>query len=315
MGVRGIDISEWQAGMDTERVCRENGITFAMVRTNYGSNHDDLQFHRFCDGLDRAGVLVTPYVYPLASDTNGSIDDAVRIIGGRYNRMSIDWEEGSGGGQHLRWAHERAWEHGFNTPLVYDPSWYWQKQGSPNVDWMGQSGRIAGRWKSWYPDNVPGGFDWILSKIPSHVWNDNRGGIPTQVIQFTSSGRLSGWNANLDLNYYRGTRAELEALLGGEGMQPTDSIKLVAPEDPSYSETHPLDWALAQAFYKGSDAYKEIMGVGDNPGLVAKVQTLLEENAALKEKLAQIETGGVSEERIAQIAKKALGQDLLDDEQ
>lgn len=216
MPERGIDISEWQVGMDVERVVRENGLSFVMVRTNYGSNHDDLQFHRHCDGAERGGAIVTPYVYPLASDTRGSIDDAVRIIGGRYDRCIVDWEEGSGGGDHLRAAHERVWEHGLSTPVVYDPTWYWERQGSPNLDWMGQSGRIGGRWKSWYPDYDPGSFDAILRKLASYVWNDSRGGISTRIVQFTSSGRLNGWGGNLDLNYFPGSRSELEALLTGD---------------------------------------------------------------------------------------------------
>lgn len=221
MPERGIDVSEWQIGMDTERVARENGLSFAMVRTNYGANHDDMVFHRHCDGFERAGVIVTPYVYPLASDTRGSIDDAVRIIGGRYDRCIVDWEEGSGGGDHLRAAHERVWEHGLNTPVVYDPTWYWERQGRPHLDWMWQSGRIGGRWKSWYPDYEAGSFDAILRKLASYVWDDSRGGISTRIVQFTSSGRLSGWDKNLDLNYFPGSRAELAALLTGEDDMPS----------------------------------------------------------------------------------------------
>lgn len=221
MPERGTDWSEWQAGADAERVSRDNGLSFAMVRTNYGSNHDDAQFHRFCDGFERAGVIVTPYVYPLASDTRGSIDDAVRIIGGRYDRCIVDWEEGSGGGDQLRAAHERVWEHGLNTPVVYDPTWYWERQGRPNLDWMGQSGRIGARWKSWYPDYDPGSFDALLKKLASYVWSDSRGGISTRIVQFTSSGRLNGWDKNLDLNYFPGSHEELVALLTGEDDMPS----------------------------------------------------------------------------------------------
>jgi hypothetical protein len=218
MPERGIDISEWQEGMDVERVVRENGLSFVMVRTNYGSNHDDAQFHKHCDGAERGGAIVTPYVYPLASDTYGSIDDCVRIIGGRYDRCIVDWEEGSGGGDQLRAAHERVWEHGLSTPLVYDPTWYWERQGRPNMDWMGQSGGIGGRWKSWYPDYDPGSFDAILRKLAGSVWSDSRGGIATRIVQFTSSGRLSGWGKNLDLNYFPGSLDELHDLLGGDDM-------------------------------------------------------------------------------------------------
>jgi hypothetical protein len=221
MGEKGIDISEWQAGMDVERVCRENDISFVFVRSNYGSQHDDLQFHRHCDGAERADAIVTPYVYPLATDTRGSIDDAVRIAGERYRRIAIDWEHGSGGGDHLRAAHERAWEHGLDTRVVYDPAWYYQQQGSPNVNWMGESKRIQAHWKSWYPDNIADTFENILRKLSASVWNDNRGGIPTKIVQFTSSAILKGWGGKLDANWFQGSHDELVALLIGEDDMPS----------------------------------------------------------------------------------------------
>lgn len=224
MGEKLIDISEWQAGMDVERVVRENNIAGVMVRSNYGSQHDDLQFHKHCDGAERGGAIVLPYVYPLATDTRGSIDDCMRIIGERYDRCAIDWEAGSGNGTHLRIAHERAWELGLRTPLVYDPKWYWEQQGSPNVDWMGQSGKIEGHWKSWYPDNIADTFENILRKLPDYVWNDNRGGIPTLIVQFTSSAILKGWGGKVDGNWFRGTKDALRALLlGEEDMAITDA--------------------------------------------------------------------------------------------
>jgi hypothetical protein len=198
--------------MDVERVARDNNIEFGFVRTNYGANHDDAYFHRHADALERAGAIVLPYVYPLASDTRGSIDDAVRIIGGRYKACIVDWENDSGDGSHLRLAHELLWQRGFSTPVVYDPKWYWERMGSPDVSWM--QGKVKGHWKSWYADNVPKPFDAALAQVPGYVWQDNRGGIPTVIVQFTGTGRLSGYGGNLDLNYFPGTRAELAALLG-----------------------------------------------------------------------------------------------------
>lgn len=317
MGERGIDVSEWQAGMDAERVSVENGLSFAMVRTNYGSNHDDLQFHRFCDGFERAGVIVTPYCYPLATDTQGSVDDAERIIGGRYDRLIIDWEHGSGGGDHLRRAHDRAWDHGFYTPLVYDPAWYWQQQGSPNVDWMGQSGRIRGHWKSWYPDNIVGSFEAILAKLAAYVWDDNRGGIPTEVVQFSSSVILKGWGGKVDANYFRGNHAQLSELLEGNGMNADDVLELESPgsrargENPVYTEDVPLRKAVGDSYFYSTDSYRLIHEV-----LLPALEDQKTINAALQAKLDQIETGAISDEKLAEIvdkAKKAVGGDLTDD--
>lgn len=287
MPERGMDISEWQEGMDVERVVRENNLSFVMVRTNYGSNHDDLQFHKHCDGAERGGAIVTPYVYPLASDTYGSVDDSVRIIGGRYDRCIVDWEEGSGGGDQLRAAHERVWEHGLSTPLTYDPTWYWERQGRPNQDWMGQSGRIGGRWKSWYPDYVAGSFDEVLKKIPNSVYGDSRGGIATRIVQFTSSGRLSGWGGNLDLNYFPGSREELAALLGG------DDVALTNDDINRF-------WMFPLRNEKNADGNEETAaGVLWLTEMADKVEVLNRVVPTLADAIKKIQVGGIDYKELA----------------
>lgn len=223
MGVRGVDLSEHQSALDVESVLRANDVGFALIRTNYGANHDDQWFQSHADAAERAGALVVPYVYILASDILGSIDDAVRVAGGRYESIVVDWEAGSGGGAELRRAHELLWERGLNTPVVYDPKWYWESVGSPDLSWM--QGRVRGHWKSWYPDNTPRSFDDALGRVPTTVWNDNRGGIPTVIVQFTSTGRLNGYGGNLDLNYFPGSRAELATLLGGDDEMNWETFK------------------------------------------------------------------------------------------
>lgn len=111
---------------------------------------------------------------------------------------------------------------------------------------------------------------------------------------------------------------------------PDDRIELVAPaseekgDNPPYKENPTLRHALRHAYFKGSDAYNLIHGVGDNVGiqeqvlaLIAKVgeqdstiQSLVAENTALKDKVANLEVGGISEERIEQLAVNAVDKKL-----
>lgn len=264
MGVRGIDISEHQASLDVEKVARDNGVGFAFVRTNYGAHHDDRWFHSHCDAAERAGALIVPYVYVLASDIRGSIDDAQRIAGGRYESMIVDWEHGSGGGAELRRAHELLWERGFTTPVVYDPKWYWESVGSPDVSWL--RGRVRGHWKSWYADNQARSFDDALARVPAYVWDDNRGGIPTVIVQFTGTGRLNGYGGNLDLNYFPGSRAELAELLGSEDVNLNEQRVPVsgAPED-DYTEM--ADIALGAAVGNARSANVKLDELLNRPGV------------------------------------------------
>lgn len=282
MGVKGIDISEHQSTMDVERVARDNNIEFGFVRTNYGANHDDLWFHSHADALERAGAIVVPYVYILASDVRGSIDDAVRIIDGRYDVCIVDWEHGSGGGAELRQAHELLWERGFSTPVVYDPKWYWESVGSPDVSWM--KDKVKGHWKSWYADDNPKSYNAALAQVPPYVWQDNRGGIPTVIVQFTGTGRLASYGANVDLNYFPGSRQELEALLGT-------------------SEGDSMSWDTYISNHYGGDVKAgEMLAFVDE-----HVNDIRAEQAAQRALLAEIaQNPDVTAERLEEIVQKAV---------
>lgn len=99
-------------------------------------------------------------------------------------------------------------------------------------------------------------------------------------------------------------------------MQPTDGIKLVSPgsrdrgDVPPYSEVVPLDKAVADGYFYGSDAYHILQGRGDDGGLIRAFVQLNETVDRLKEKLDSIETGGVSEKRISEIAVAAVDEKL-----
>lgn len=113
-------------------------------------------------------------------------------------------------------------------------------------------------------------------------------------------------------------------------MGPDDRITLVAPaseekgDRPPYEESPTLRHALRHAYFKGSDAYNLIHGVGDNVGiqeqvlaLIAKVgeqdskiQSLVAVNTELQTKVANLEVGGVSEERIEELAINAVDKRL-----
>lgn len=101
-------------------------------------------------------------------------------------------------------------------------------------------------------------------------------------------------------------------------MQPTDNIKLVSPgsvarkENPPYSETLPLDQAVATGYFKGSDAYGILWGDGteENPGLISKFNDLVAAYTDLNAKYENLKLGGVSPEAIKKIAVEAIDEQL-----
>lgn len=209
MGVRGMDISNHQAGMDVERVVRENNIGFVFVLSNDGTFKNPY-YRSQMDAARRGGAIAVPYNY-----LRTNVDQTYETFRQQEPApcpVIVDVEDGSGGRAECDRMHSRLHNDGYSTPLLYWPDWYRKKVGSPSL------AGLPPLWTSWYPDYVNRGFDDGLAQVPAWVWN-GYGGLSTLIVQFTSSGRLSGYGGNLDLNYFPGSRAELDALLlGGDDM-------------------------------------------------------------------------------------------------
>lgn len=204
MGVRGIDISNHQAGMDVERVVRENDIGFVFVLSNDGT-FKNIYYQAQMAAARRGGAIAVPYIY-----LRTNVDQTFATFRQQEPNPGpaiVDVEDGSGARAECDRMHSLLHGGGYTTPLLYWPDWYRKKVGSPSLT------GLPPLWTSWYPDYVNRGFDQGLAMVPSWLWN-GYGGLTTEIVQFTSSGRLSGYGGNLDLNYFPGTRAELAALLG-----------------------------------------------------------------------------------------------------
>lgn len=109
---------------------------------------------------------------------------------------------------------------GYRVPLSYIPRWYWQQLGSPSL------AGLPPLWSSRYPDMNGGYASEIYQRVPASYWN-GYGGSKVAVLQFTSSSTVAG-HTPVDANAYRGTRAQLAALLGG-GAQPESEEDDMAP--------------------------------------------------------------------------------------
>lgn len=219
MGSRGMDLSKFQTGMDVEAVCRANGLDFVFIETNDGTVINDA-FHAQADAAERAGAVVRPYFYlrPNVTETVATHLDVLRHSDPqatpRYRESIVDAETGSGGWDEVWSAHQQLWDAGQGTPLLYWPRFAWQAAGSPDLSPL--AGHVTGHWKSWYPDAAQRGFDAGLAMVPDYVWQDNRGGIPVAVVQFTGTGTLDGYSGAVDLNYYPNSRPDLAALVGDD---------------------------------------------------------------------------------------------------
>lgn len=223
--LRGVDVSHHQPDIDVGRL----PVEYVIARTaqaaggKYGTTIDRA-YAKHKANAKRAGKLFCSYLYVgmgLTAAANVALH--VSVEPDRSVPVMVDWEDGSGSAAFLRSVIAEFGEAGYHVALTYAPRWYWQSQGSPSL--AGLPPLVSSR----YPDRVPGDFDTQYRKIPVGFW-DGYGGNSVVVVQISANGRLQPYpGTDLDLDAYRGTRAQFAALLN-PATPSTDGLDMTPKE-------------------------------------------------------------------------------------
>ena len=202
----GIDISHHQGAFDLARAARE-GIAFVFLKATEGGGLVDARFAENLANARRSGLLVAAYHYQRAGVSAAEQVAHIGRVVPKHVPVIPDVESGGGGVALIRDVVARLRAAGYRVPLLYLPRWYWQQLGSPSL------AGLPPLWSSRYPDNLPGTIpdEWV--DVPAHYW-EGYGGLPVAVLQFTSSASVAG-REPIDANAFRGTRAQLAALING----------------------------------------------------------------------------------------------------
>ncbi|HAT1445452.1 TPA: peptidoglycan DD-metalloendopeptidase family protein [Corynebacterium striatum] len=228
--IYGIDISEHNDGLSCARA-KQEGIEFAIIRLCDGT-HVDRVFHSHLADAEQAGMLVSTYWYLRAPSEGTSISQQVDVIdrqmGGRRDLPvwidveSVDMSYPAGDPRRNLLVEKDVWDakrelerRGYHVPGIYTGRWYWENMrgGEPSMNglgylWVSNYGlhNGAGDPRSLYAseggDRHPG-------------WDYPLGDRKPDLLQYGSWGTVAG-RPNVDINAYRGTRAELEALFTGK---------------------------------------------------------------------------------------------------
>jgi lysozyme len=201
----GLDISHHQdAALDLARA-RSEGIEFVILKATEGADWNDPEFAANLNEARAAGLLVAAYHYQRSNVTAAAQVANVRDSVPLDVPVVLDVETNSGGVALTRDLVAGLRAAGYSVPLTYIPRWYWNEIGSPSL------AGLPPLWSSRYPDNIIGTLSDEWADVPAHYW-DGYGGLDVAVLQFTSSVRIAG-HQPIDANAFRGTRAELAALL------------------------------------------------------------------------------------------------------
>lgn len=181
------------------------------MKAGEGSTFVDEDFASNLAEARAAGQLVGAYWYQRASASAAAHVAKIRQVVPLDVPVILDVEANSGGVALTREIIRQLNAVGYRTPLLYIPRWYWQQIGSPSL------AGLPPLWSSRYPDMVVGTLADEWADVPASYWT-GYGGLAVALLQFTSSARIAGYQP-LDASAFRGTRAELAALLGGQTME------------------------------------------------------------------------------------------------
>mgnify|MGYP002722584568 FL=1 len=304
----GIDISEHNDGLSCARA-KQEGMDFAIIRLCDGT-HVDRVFHSHLADAEQAGMPISTYWYLRAPSEGTTIAQQVDVIdqqmGGRRDLSvwidveSVDMNYPASDPRRYLLIEKDVWDakrelerRGYHVPGIYTGRWYWENMrgGEPSMQGLGAL------WCSNYGENNGAGDPRSLyaseggDRHPG--WDYPLGDRKPDLLQYGSRGTVAG-RPNVDINAYRGTKAELRALFSG---------KNPPNEEPSEEEMNKL-YKQITAFISGYlgpqiDAIQEIwtqlrgpggkgwqqLGVNDKGQNLTPVDAL----AAIRRQLVEIE--------------------------
>ncbi|KAB8289292.1 Lyzozyme M1 (1,4-beta-N-acetylmuramidase) [Bifidobacterium ramosum] len=202
MALQGIDISNWQAGLDTAAVPSD----FVIAKASEGVGFADPTMQGFLARAAAAGRLVGTYHYATGADPVMEADHYLAVAGDWISRaiLVLDWESGS----NKAWG-DGGWVRRFVT-RVHDRTGVW-----PLVYVQASAiGQIPGDVRAHCPLWIAQYASMQQTGYQDSPWNE--GAYSCVMRQYSGTGRLSGWNGDLDLDKFYGDRDEWTRLAKGD---------------------------------------------------------------------------------------------------
>lgn len=215
MSSDGIDISNWQAGLDLEQVPHD----FVICKATEGVGFIDPTFRSFTDTSLRLGKMTGAYHFARtgsATDQAAYFVDVVRDYVGKIT-LWLDWEtapyDESTMDQGVGWALE--WLREVERLTGTKPGIYTSKSVTNSWDWSPVVAEGFPLWGAQYAsyDEVWGyDHDPWESMEPWGAWRD------CMIHQYTGNLRLSGYDGGLDGDILWDSVERWNGLIGSEGV-------------------------------------------------------------------------------------------------
>ena len=199
MTLNGIDIASWQAGINISKLTTTN---FVIVKATGGTGYTNPYWKQWADQTLNGKKLLG--FYHFAQDSCGGTAKAeaehfvnkVKDYVGKAS-LYLDWEANA-----LplgpKWA--KAWLDRVYALTGVKPGIYMSKSVANGYDWSAVKKAGYCLWVAQYPN-------YNKTNYQTKPWTDDSPFGPWSkptIFQYTSSGRITGYNADLDLDLYHG---------------------------------------------------------------------------------------------------------------
>lgn len=186
MSMNGIDISNWQKGINLAAV----PCDFVIMKATEGTGYVSADFQRQYEQAKSLGKCLGIYHYANGGDVASEADHFLRIVGSRVGEaiLVLDWEaqnNSSFGKNDLAWC--RSWLDYVARKTGVKPLLYISQAEMHKFNGLGD----YGLWIAQYANMKATGYQ-------DKPWKE--GAYACAIRQYSSCGRLAGYNGNLDIN-------------------------------------------------------------------------------------------------------------------
>ena len=257
MTLNGIDISKWQSGINLSAVKAD----FVIVKATEGIGYVD----KSCDGFFQKALSLGKKLgfYHFARPTANN--DPIREADFFYENCKgyfgkgipiLDWEAENK--HNVAWA--KAWLDRVYKRSGVKPVIYMSESVVNAYDWSSVANADYGLWVAKYRDNNPD-YNYDMANAgsrPNVKWWKNY-----CMWQWTSTGRLSGYDGNLDCDIFYGDGSIWDAYVG-------KSTNTVKPQPTRKTNDQLADEVIAGQWGNGADRKKRLTDAGYDYDAVQK---------------------------------------------
>lgn len=268
MALNGIDISNWQSGINLEAVPADFVIVKATEGLYYVSPSCDRQYQQ----AKKAGRKLGVYHYANGNDAVSEAEYFLKNIKGYIHEaiLVLDWESQNNpkfnSGQDRAWV--KTWCDHVAAQTGVKPLVYISASYRHLVSGIGD----YGLWIAQYANNNRTGYQ-------DTPWNE--GAYSCAIRQYSSAGSLSGYSGNLDLNKFYGDRTAWDKYANPSGAASSaPEVRMASVQLYDGNATDAQRWAVQHnddgtvtLTSKSCSLALDVAGAGTSSGTAVRVYT------------------------------------------